>query len=309
MGSIKHNTSKEHRENFNMKKFICLVAAIEGKSGWTKTAQLHGKPVGIPVKGLDINYNVQKEHSLVCDALIGDESFQCTRGFSETSVCHSTCPGSNAIKIEKLCSCHRTIGTAKLFRGCRWLNKTENNCSLPEKEQDEKSEKKKAEMEDEKDNNQEIESSQKKIKYVFDNCEQLEDIENWSCEKANNDGPVVLTCSRLCQTKDRFRTIRNRCICIAGQCRWQKSHVQNCPKSLKAGLLPPVSLKSAGRASNPDESESLFAVFSDHVTDKHGDSAADGKYVHPFEFLQKFQGWMYDSGLLSPQNKDLLIEM
>jgi hypothetical protein len=34
-----------------------------------------------------------------------------------------------------------------------------------------------------------------------------------------------------------------------------------------------------------------------------------GKYVHPFEFLQKFQGWMYDSGLLSPQNKDLLIEM
>jgi len=86
--------------------------------------------------------------------------------------------------------------------------------------------------------------------------------------------------------------------------------VQSCP-SLKAGLLlPPVSLKSAGRSSTDESSsESLFAVFSDHVTDKHGDSAADGKYVHPFEFLQKFQGWMYDSGLLSPQNKDLLIEM
>ena len=59
--------------------------------------------------------------------------------------------------------------------------------------------------------------------------------------------------------------------------------MQSCPKSLKAGLLlPPVSLKSAGRASNADESESLFAVFSDHVTDKHGDSAADGECFNEF---------------------------
>jgi hypothetical protein len=300
-----------------MKTFIYLAATVESKSGWTKTAQLHGKPVGIPVKGLDVNYNVQKEPSLVCEALIGDEAFHCTSGFSETSVCHSTCAGSDAIKIEKVCSCHRMIGTAKLFRGCKWINTTENDCAVKEKEQVqmiaekiEAAEKNKTEKGDEKENNQEIKSSEKKIKYFSDNCEQLEDIENWSCEKANNNGPVVMTCSRLCQTKDRFRTIRSRCICIAGQCRWQKTHVQSCP-SLKAGLLlPPVSLKSAGRPSSDESSsESLFAVFSDHVTDKHGDSAADGKYVHPFEFLQKFQGWMYDSGLLSPQNKDLLIEM
>ena len=59
-------------------------ATIESKSGWTKTAQLNGKAFGIPVKGLDVNYNVQKESSLVCDALIGDEIFHCTAGFSET---------------------------------------------------------------------------------------------------------------------------------------------------------------------------------------------------------------------------------
>jgi hypothetical protein len=59
-------------------------ATVESKSGWTKTAQLHGKPVGIPVKGLDVNYNVQKEPSLICEALIGDEAFHCTSGFSET---------------------------------------------------------------------------------------------------------------------------------------------------------------------------------------------------------------------------------
>ncbi|CBY42873.1 unnamed protein product, partial [Oikopleura dioica] len=224
-----------------MKILICLAATIESKSGWTKTAQLHGKPVGFPVKGLDVNYNVQKESSFVCDALIGDEIFHCTRGFSESSVCHSTCSGSDEIKIEKVCSCHRVIGTAKLFRGCRWLNETENDCSLQKKEQEKiiTSEKKKSEIENGKDKNQESKSSEKnisKVKYVSDNCEQLEDIENWNCEKANNDGPVVMTCSRLCQTKDRFRTIRNRCICIAGQCRWQKTHVQSCP-NLKAEFL------------------------------------------------------------------------
>ena len=107
--------------------------------------------------------------------------------------------------MEKLCSCHRTIGTAKLFRGCRWLNKTENNCSLPEKEQDEKSEKLKAEIEDEKDNNREMESTQKKIKYVFDNCEKLEDIENWSCEKG-----AVITASISHLTKILANSLREK---------------------------------------------------------------------------------------------------
>jgi len=80
------------------------------------------------------------------------------------------------------------IGTAKLFQGCRWLNETENDCSLQEKEQEKiiTSEKKKSEIENGKDKNQESKSSEKnisKVKYVSDNCEQLEDIENWNCEK------------------------------------------------------------------------------------------------------------------------------
>ena len=85
------------------------------------------------------------------------------------------------------------IGTAKLFRGCRWINKTENDCTVKEKEQvQEVSEKNKSEIEDEKDNKQVIKSSEKKIKYFSDNCEQLKDIENWSCEK----GAVIIASFR-----------------------------------------------------------------------------------------------------------------
>jgi hypothetical protein len=87
------------------------------------------------------------------------------------------------------------IGTAKLFRGCKWINTTENDCAVKEKEQVqmiaekiEAAEKNKPEKGDEKENNQEIKSSEKKIKYFSDNCEQLEDIENWSCEK----GAVII---------------------------------------------------------------------------------------------------------------------
>ena len=91
------------------------------------------------------------------------------------------------------------IGTAKLFRGCRWINTTENDCTVKEKEQVkmlaekiEAPEKNKSEIEDEKDNNQEINSSAKKSKYFSGNCEQLEDIENWSCEK----GAVIIASFR-----------------------------------------------------------------------------------------------------------------
>ena len=114
------------------------------------------------------------------------------------SVCQTTCGETGSVKTEKVCACHRIVGNAKLFLGCRWLNKTENECltetkkqiistkiDLPEKEQRIEKER---EIKPEEDPVKEespialVEApKENEVKYATGNCEKLEDMDNWSC--------------------------------------------------------------------------------------------------------------------------------